>query len=238
MADERPTPDVVARFREVARTERFPRRYSGWAHVLFTSSLSIGVMVLAASRLREVQALEWLTVPLTLAVANLGEYLGHRGPMHHPRPGLHKVYRRHTGEHHRFFTREAMFYEDSRDFFMVLFPPVLQIFFLGFIAAPLAALTFLIATANAGWLFVGTVMAYYYVYEILHFCHHLPTRGWMGRVPLLAALRRHHARHHDPRWMQRGNFNITFPICDWIFGTLLRDDDVGQGPPSTDKDIH
>ena len=52
-----------------------------------------------------------------------------------------------------------------------------------------------------GWLFVATVMAYYFVYEILHFCHHLPTSGWMGALPLLPRLRRHHALHHDPRLM-------------------------------------
>lgn len=217
-------PAVVARFRETARAERFPARYSGGLHVAFTSSVSLAVIALAASRLAEVKPAEWAVIPATFLVANLGEYLGHRGPMHHARAGLGKVYRRHTGEHHRFFTREAMFYESRRDFFMVLFPPVLQIFFLGGIATPLAALVFLLGSANAGWLFVATVMAYYYVYEVLHFCHHLPTRGWMGRVPLLGRLRRHHALHHDPRHMQRGNFNITFPICDALFGTLRTDE--------------
>ena len=222
-----PSPsEPVARFRERARTELIPRSYSGWGHVAFTSTLSLLVLAIALSRLSAVTGTEWLTVPLTFGVANLGEYLGHRGPMHHPRRGLQRVYKRHTGQHHRFFTREAMSYGSSRDFFMVLFPPVLQIFFLGFIATPLAALAFVLATANVGWLFVATVMAYYLVYEVLHFCHHLPAEGWLGRAPLLSALRRHHALHHDPRWMQRANFNITFPICDWIFGTLQRE---GEG---------
>ncbi len=30
---------------------------------------------------------------------------------------------------------------------------------------------------------------------------------------------RHHAAHHDPRAMIAHNFNITFPICDKLFGT-------------------
>ena len=217
-------PAVVARFRDTAREERFPAGYSGPAHVAFTSALSIAVIALAISRLSAVRPVEWAVIPITFLVCNLGEYLGHRGPMHHARAGLSKVYRRHTGEHHRFFTREAMFYASSRDFYMVLFPPVLQIFFLGGIATPLALLVFGLSTANAGWLFVATVMAYYFLYEILHFCHHLPTSGWMGALPLLPRLRRHHALHHDPRLMLRANFNISFPLCDLLFGTMYRED--------------
>lgn len=214
-------PEVVARFRERARLERFPRRYNGWLHVAFTATLCLSVIALSIHQLQEVQALEWLTVPLTLLVANLGEYLGHRGPMHHSRRGLGRVYRRHTGEHHRFFTRQAMYYADSRDFYMVLFPPVLQIFFLGGVATPLALLVFALFSANAGWLFVGAVMAYYLLYEILHFSHHLAPTSALGRSALLARLRQHHALHHDPRLMQRANFNISLPLCDWIFGTAL-----------------
>jgi len=38
----------------------------------------------------------------------------------------------------------------------------------------------------------------------------------------MRTLRRLHTTHHDPRYMQRHNFNITFPICDAIFGTYRR----------------
>jgi sterol desaturase/sphingolipid hydroxylase (fatty acid hydroxylase superfamily) len=34
-------------------------------------------------------------------------------------------------------------------------------------------------------------------------------------------MRRLHLTHHDPSVMQHGNFNITWPICDWLFGTWV-----------------
>lgn len=224
MQTEPALPAAVARYRETTRAERFPERYSGPRHIALTTALSAAIIGVALSQVSSPRPAEWAVIPATFLISNLGEYLGHRGPMHHRTAGLNKVFQRHTGAHHRFFTRDAMHYASSRDFFMVLFPPVLQIFFLGGLGAPLAGLVFLLSTANAGWLFVATVGAYYYLYEILHFCHHLPTRGWMGAIPLLGRLRRHHALHHDPRIMLRANFNITFPICDLIFGTMHRGD--------------
>ena len=43
----------------------------------------------------------------------------------------------------------------------------------------------------------------------------------------MQTLRRHHTRHHDLALMGRWNFNITFPIADWLFGTYYRDDAPG-----------
>jgi len=41
--------------------------------------------------------------------------------------GLALLFERHTEQHHRFFTDEAMSYEGRRDYKMVLFPPVRQV---------------------------------------------------------------------------------------------------------------
>jgi sterol desaturase/sphingolipid hydroxylase (fatty acid hydroxylase superfamily) len=43
---------------------------------------------------------------------------------------------------------------------------------------------------------------------------------------VLRALREHHARHHIPRLMQRANFNVTIPLCDWLFGTLASSEEA------------
>ena len=48
-----------------------------------------------------------------------------------------------------------MSYESSRDFKMVLFPPVMLLFFLGGMATPIALILFLLFTPNVGWLFVA-----------------------------------------------------------------------------------
>ena len=167
--------------------------------------------------------LELLTVPVSFLIANLAEYFGHKGPMHRKAAGLGIVFRRHTLEHHHFFTHQAMSFESTRDFKMVLFPPVLLIFFLGGIATPLGALAFLLLTPNCGWLFVTTAMAYFLSYEWLHFSYHLPDGHWLSRTRVLARLRKHHTHHHDLALMGKWNFNITFPICDAVMGTSFKD---------------
>src|SRR5258708_82110 len=98
---------TTAEFREKYRIEQVGPRYSGPAHLAFTSALALAVIALALSRVR---APGWalLTVPATFLYANLIEYLGHKGPMHRPSRLLRLVYRRHTLEHHAFFTRAEM----------------------------------------------------------------------------------------------------------------------------------
>jgi hypothetical protein len=161
-------------------------------------------------------------VPFTFVFANYVEYRGHRGPMHHRTRGLAMLFERHTQQHHRYYTHDAMAFEASRDFKVVLFPPVMLVFFLGVIAMPVALALSVFATRNAAMLFVGTSVGYFLVYEWLHFCHHMPENGGFARSWLLRRLRAHHRAHHDLTRMTQGNFNITFPLCDWLFGTVIR----------------
>jgi hypothetical protein len=215
-------PTQVAKFRDEFRQRGIGPRYRGWAHFAFTSVVSLAVIALAVSRLHAVRPSEWWMVPAAFLLANAAEYFGHKGAMHRRVRGLGLVYERHTLQHHRFFTHDAMAYESSRDFKMVLFPPVLLLFFLGGIATPLGALFFLLLSPNAGWLFVAVGVGYYLTYEWLHFAYHLPEEHPVARLPFMARLRRHHTAHHDSRLMGRYNFNITFPLCDRLFGTVWK----------------
>ncbi|HUE39224.1 MAG TPA: hypothetical protein VMR29_06945, partial [Candidatus Binatia bacterium] len=60
-------------------------------------------------------------------------------------------------------------------------------------------------------------------YELSHLSYHLPPTSFVGRRWLVRVLRQHHARHHDPRLMQRWNFNVTIPFWDWVQGTIVAD---------------
>ncbi len=213
-------PPRVARFRDEYRAREIGPGYRGWLHFGFTTVGSLAVLVLAISRVSNVHPLEWLTLPVTFLFANFAEYVGHRGPMHHPKKPLEILYERHTRQHHQFFTHEAMAYESTRDFKMVLFPPAMLLFFLGGLAAPLAGLLFFVATANVAWLFVAVAIGYFLTYEWLHFAYHLDERSFVGGSAALRGLRRHHRRHHDKALMGRWNFNVTFPIADLVFGTF------------------
>jgi hypothetical protein len=215
-------PVEVCAFRDEYRRTSIGPAYRGWLHFATTSVGSLAVIGLAASRLSAVRPLEWLAVPATFLFANFAEYHGHRGPMHHPTRGLGLLFKRHTREHHRYFTHEAMSYESSRDFKMVLFPPVMLLFFLGVLATPVATALFWLVSANVAWLYVLVAMAYFLTYEWLHFAYHLGPDSFVGRLPFMARLRRHHTEHHDPTVMTFHNFNITFPICDWVYGTTWK----------------
>lgn len=216
---ESPIPESVVRFRTELRPRAIGRQYRGWGHFSLTSVTSLAVIAFAASRVYQPGWAELLTIPASFLFANFAEYFGHKGPMHHRRAFLGLVFRRHTQEHHHFFTHQAMSYESTRDFKMVLFPPILLLFFLGGIAVPIGAAIFLVFTPNCGWLFVATAMSYFLTYEWLHFAYHLPDDHWLSRTRLIGVLRRHHAHHHDLGLMGKWNYNITFPICDALFGT-------------------
>jgi sterol desaturase/sphingolipid hydroxylase (fatty acid hydroxylase superfamily) len=67
------------------------------------------------------------------------------------------------------------------------------------------------------------------LYEVSHLSYHLPPESFVGRRRLVRWLREHHARHHDPRLMQKWNFNVTIPFWDWIRGTIAPKDIVPLG---------
>lgn len=213
---------ATASYREDYRAAYMGPRYSGPAHFAFTALASLSVILWCALNVDGVTHWEWATIPLTFLYSNLVEYFGHRGPMHHPTRGLRSIYQRHAKRHHRFFTDEEMAFDGSRDFHAVLFPPVLVIFFTVIFALPAGLALGWLASANVAYLFILTSLAYFLNYELLHFAYHLPASSPVFRIPFLKTLRLLHLRHHRPALMSSYNFNITYPIGDWLFGTLYR----------------
>jgi hypothetical protein len=231
--------EKVTRYRSEFRATQIGPHYRGLVHLCFTFGVGLAVIVAAVKSLNDVRPLEWLAVPLTFLYANLAEYFGHRGPMHHPRRGLRIIYERHAGQHHRFFTRDVMALEGTRDLKVVLFPILMISFFLLCFALPVGLLLGWLASANVAWLFVTTAMAYFLNYEALHLIYHLPASSALGRLPIVARLRRLHQLHHDPRLMAHYNFNITYPIGDLLFGTLWRGrDEQRHDDRSGPADVH
>ena len=215
-------PSPVAQFRAEYRTAEISPYYSGILHFLFTSVTSLVVIGFSIKELHGITPFEWSTVLLTFLYANLVEYLGHKGPMHHPVRLLRTLFVRHTLQHHRFFTHEAMAYEGTQDYKMVLFPPVMILFFVGLHAVPVGVLLYYLTSRNVAYLFVATAIGYFLTYEWLHFMYHLRADSLPGRFPFMKTLRWLHTEHHDPALMSNYNFNITFPICDYLFGTRYK----------------
>ena len=223
---------AVAEYREAYRQEEIPANYRGLVHLCFTFASGIAVVIYSAWQLDQVQAAQWLTIPITLLYANLAEYLGHRFVMHRPVPGLGLLYKRHSGQHHRFFSHQHMELDGIRDLKVVLFPPVLMVFFVLAFALPVGiALSWLFA-GNVGFLFAATAVAYFLNYEILHLAYHLPRDSWLGRRGLVSRLRALHTSHHDPRLMSNWNFNITYPVSDLLFRTFRGSAASRADPPA------
>lgn len=216
------SPVTTCAYREQYRRDHVPAHYRGWLHLVFTFGVGSVALASCVLQLDRVQPLEWLAIPFTAVYANLAEYWGHRGPMHHLTRGLGLIFERHTRQHHRFFSADLMPIDGLRDLRAVLFPPILMTFFIAAFAAPAALLVTALTSANAGWLFAATSLAYFLNYEFLHLAYHLPPEHPVARLPLVGRLKRLHQAHHDPRLMTRFNFNITYPLGDWLFGTLYR----------------
>ena len=196
-----------------------PGHYHPVGNFAASNAVAIIAIVGALAQLKSVRPWEWLIVPAALLVANWVEYLVHRGPMHHLRRGREILFERHTRQHHVYFDELHMSTRNPREYYWVFFPwwaVGLVIGTAGLFALPL----WLFASANLGLLFFSVAIAYYLAYEWLHLSYHLPPKSFIGRMSIVRRLRRLHTMHHDTALMTTQNFNITFPICDWLYGTI------------------
>ena len=194
------------------------RGYSAWLHGGFVLAVGVAALVFFASRLQAVQAWEWLAIPLGLLVFNAGEYTVHRRYGHHKHRLGALFYKRHTGDHHSFFVDTRMPYEQARDWRVIFFPAWLILLF----CAGLALLYWLLApfNANVAALLCATLLGGYLGYEVFHACEHLPAAHPLARLPWIRHMRRLHQLHHRRDLMQTRNFNLVFPLMDWLCGTL------------------
>jgi sterol desaturase/sphingolipid hydroxylase (fatty acid hydroxylase superfamily) len=74
-------------------------------------------------------------------------------------------------------------------------------------------------SANAGWLLMCTTVGMYLNYEFFHWCCHVKDDRVVRFLPFINTIRRHHIAHHNQAIMMEKNFNLTYPIADWLFGT-------------------
>lgn len=213
---------VTDTFRQRFREENIGKAYSGKLHFSFVTLWCVVGISVCVYYLQSPTWQQLLVIPVTFLYTNLFEYLGHRYPMHHRYEALKAVFKRHTMQHHRFFTDEEMNCDTVNDFKIILFPPVLLIFFSVFFVLPVFWLVYHFFSLNAALLYVATILAYYLNYEWLHLAYHLPETHWVYRMPGLRTLRKLHHNHHNLKEMNKYNFNISYPVFDIVFGTLKR----------------
>lgn len=198
-----------------------PRLYNPWLQLLLPSLFGIGVAAAALSQLRSPRLVDALFFLGALLLSNAVEWRVHRDLLHKRFPPLGVLYDRHTPQHHLIFVRGDMALRDPREFRLVLIP-VYGIGAIFLVTAPPAALLWSFGQKNFGALYLAATMLYVVSYELLHLAWHLPDESFIGSLRLVRALREHHSVHHDPRLMQRWNFNVTIPLWDLVRRTYLR----------------
>ncbi|MEZ4219401.1 MAG: sterol desaturase family protein [Polyangiaceae bacterium] len=215
--------------------DQIPSWYSPWLH--FAGTAGVGVVALAAA-IHGIEQLAWVelvTVPTVWLLSNLAEWHAHRHLLHRRWKPMAVLYDRHTPEHHRVYRYRDMAIRERKELRLILIP-AMGVLGIVLAAAPGALLAGVLINANVGWLFLAASASYVVSYEITHLCYHLPEDSFIGRRAFIRFMREHHARHHDPRLMQKWNFNVTVPFGDWVFGTIASDALVESLSPDEESD--
>jgi hypothetical protein len=204
-------------FREEYR-EGTPSWYRGEMHLAFTLLFTGGVLAFCLFRIESSTWREWLLVIPMFLFGNYIEWAAHRYLLHRPTRLMKAVYKRHVSVHHQFFTHRTLNYKGHRDWRALLFPPFAPVLFV-LSALPAALLLGYLWSANAGYIVMLTMAGYFLMYEGLHTLSHIENSPFLDKLPLVNTVRRMHVLHHNPEFMGTRNFNLTFPICDALFGT-------------------
>ncbi|MGH7330909.1 MAG: sterol desaturase family protein, partial [Polyangiaceae bacterium] len=183
--------DMRNKVREKANAE-IPSWYSPLLHLLFPSTVGIACIVLAATQLHSVAPLELLLVPLVYLISNAAEWRAHKHLLHKRTPPLQVLYDRHTPQHHMIFVTHDMSIRARREWRLVLIPFYGVLTILA-VTVPGAIALALSGQRNLGALFVMTTTFYVLSYEWLHLAYHMPPDSFVGKIPGIATLRRHHA---------------------------------------------
>lgn len=197
-----------------------PGWYSGYVHFTLINLCGLVLLAFCFSMVRAAPWWQWLFVPAVFIFANCLEWWIHGGWMHHPTPVVMELYLRHAAQHHVIYTDREMAFRESRELWHVLFPPLFFPFLI-LLTSPVPVTLSLVVSPNLGWLYLFAAVAYYLVYEWFHTVHHWPRETWLGRSAFARLIREHHTRHHEPKRMTGGNYNVSFPLADWMFGTTL-----------------
>ena len=193
--------------------------YNGLVHVIVTFGVGIAAIAWCVGRMQDARW-EWLLlIPVGIA-GNFIEWGMHQHVMHRLIDvfAIRAIYDRHTRQHHQYFTDNDHVIHTTKEFRIVFFPWRLLVA-LGTFGALFGWIASLLWNANAGYVVFITMIGHYLVYELFHFCCHVPENGFVRNMPFINTIRRHHKAHHNMGIMMHVNMNLTFPIADWALNT-------------------
>lgn len=147
------------------------------------------------------------------------EWTLHRYVMHRPIWNFRYAFQAHAVVHHQVFKADQTYHlqnEKDKETIPMAWWNGPALIAIGVI--PFA----LISWAIGEWGFaLGGFLAfaiYYGTYEYIHWCMHLPKARRVEKPNWFRKLNGHHLLHH--RYMHK-NFNVVFPLADFLLGTLI-----------------
>jgi hypothetical protein len=202
--------------------------YNPWLHLGITTVFGSTIMLIGALLLRDPGWGDLLFGLALLVFSNAFEWWIHKHFLHRRQKLMPVLYDEHTPRHHMVFVTDDMPIRSASEFRMVLIPPYgIVLAFAGLVPVMVLIWTgtfgLLPPRHNLAAVFAIETMFYIVSYEWLHLSYHLPETTFIGRLSLIRVLRRHHAIHHDPRLMQKWNFNVSLPLWDLVRRTYVRD---------------
>jgi hypothetical protein len=204
-----------------AEARQIPADYSPTRHIRTTLAIGATILTFGVWLALKARPVDWLLLPVFWAIANVIEWLFHRYPMHRPLPPR-LLYRNHAQLHHLAFTEQSMPITEARELGLVMMPwyTMLGLFVL---VSPLMIAAGLAFGPGPAGVFLIAAVGYFLTYELLHALYHLPVetlkRSGLRGNWLFTRLQAHHTRHHALKRMAHVNFNVTFPLTDWLMGT-------------------
>jgi hypothetical protein len=142
--------------------------YDGYLHIAIIYAMGAAAFYIYLQHIENVQAWEWLAIPVTFLFTNVFEWAVHRYIMHRPVniKGLRAIYERHTLNHHQFFTDEEMRFRDHKDWRVTVFPPYALVVFI-LMSMPMGIILGNLLTPNVGWVFLFTTTGMFLIYEFM-----------------------------------------------------------------------
>lgn len=209
---------LMSEFRERFRSEKIPSYYNGILHLLINLSLLLLMIIGSFYKIQNFTWPSFLKYFLIVYVCgNLVIFLIHKYLLHRIVPGFKFAYKIHSKWHHTFFTNEFSVPDKTQDFFILFFPiSVVLGFGLGFMPAAYFGLGQVLGI-DAALYIMGFSALYFLSYEIVHFSSHLPKTHFVLKLPLFKFMYKHHLDHHNPKLMHNYNFNIVYPLFDFVF---------------------
>jgi hypothetical protein len=224
MMSETSLPTSVAAYREkhLKRWPSYSSDFWGIAHYLFVMFVGLSVSGYSLSFVTDIKVWEVTLFPLGLILGNIAVYIIHKYILHREWKFFPFPFHEHTIKHHSYYTHDAIVAHRPSEYKHILFLPAGIIGFVAGLGIPLAYLFYVTLSPNAGFIIMAMSVLYFLLYETCHLICHLPENHFIFKLSFFWMLREHHRLHHDKSLMKEKNFNIVFPLADWLFGDFVK----------------